>query len=310
MNIIKIFIASSYELKDDRAQLDMLISRKNKTWINRNIFLESVMWEDFIDAVSKTRLQDEYNKAIKESDIFIMLFYSKIGKYTEEEFETAFGHFKENQKPFIYIYFKSDKLRSAEENSLEKFKHKLRTLGHFETLYKSSEDLCSHFYGQLEKLYEKEFKLRESKGLSENLFNDALEFLRMEDYQASIDLLQKLLSSAPLNSDYHYYLALVMLQGRHPKSLRLTEADVINKHLEKACKSGTPKAHYFYLWAFVKANFYLANGFRIPEPSIQDILSVAEQYYVDNDSLNVMLKNIPYNNNVLDFLFNEKFNMK
>jgi len=29
---------------------------------------------------------DEYNKAIEESDIFVSLFYSKVGKYTKEEF--------------------------------------------------------------------------------------------------------------------------------------------------------------------------------------------------------------------------------
>ncbi|MEO1437156.1 MAG: hypothetical protein AAFV80_16560, partial [Bacteroidota bacterium] len=37
---------------------------------------------------TKDGLQAEYNKAIQHSDIFISLFATKVGKYTQEEFET------------------------------------------------------------------------------------------------------------------------------------------------------------------------------------------------------------------------------
>ena len=62
----KIFLASSSELKDDRQQFEIFINRKNKEWVDRGVFLELVIWEDFLDAMSQTRLQDEYNKAIKQ----------------------------------------------------------------------------------------------------------------------------------------------------------------------------------------------------------------------------------------------------
>jgi len=74
----KIFLASSSELKDDRDQFEIFIGRKNKELVDRNIFIDLVMWEDFLDAMSQTRLQDEYNKAINESDIFIMLFLLRV----------------------------------------------------------------------------------------------------------------------------------------------------------------------------------------------------------------------------------------
>jgi hypothetical protein len=35
-----------------------------------------------------------------------MLFATKVGKYTAEEFKTAFGSFKKNHKPLIFTYFK------------------------------------------------------------------------------------------------------------------------------------------------------------------------------------------------------------
>jgi len=84
----KLFLASSQELEDDRKELEIIINRKNKDWVDRGLFLELVVWEDFLDALSKTRLQDEYNDEIRQCDLFVMLFWTKVGQYTEEEFET------------------------------------------------------------------------------------------------------------------------------------------------------------------------------------------------------------------------------
>ena len=103
--IITIALASSVELKEDRQEFEIFICRENKKLVRNNIFLELIMWEDFIDAMSPNCLQDEYNKAMKGSDIFVMLFFTKVGKYTLQEFESAFGHFKEQGRPFVYTYF-------------------------------------------------------------------------------------------------------------------------------------------------------------------------------------------------------------
>ncbi len=157
----KIFLASSSELKEDREQFEIFISRENKEWIKKDVFLELNLWEDFLDAMSQTRLQDEYNKAINECDIFIMLFFTKVGKYTEEEFEKAFKHFKINNKPFIYTYFKNAQIWTRDLNddivTLLQFQRKLNVLGHFVTRYKSVEDLKYQFSNQLEKLHLSEF---------------------------------------------------------------------------------------------------------------------------------------------------------
>jgi hypothetical protein len=153
----KLFLASSSELKEDREQFEIFINRKNKEWIDKGVFLELIIWEDFLDAVAQTRLQDEYNKAIRECDLFIMLFFTKVGKYTEEEFETAFGQFKTTSKPFIFTYFKDSEINTgtAVKNdlmSLWAFQEKLGELGHFYTLYKNIDELKFKFNQQLEKL--------------------------------------------------------------------------------------------------------------------------------------------------------------
>lgn len=153
----KLFLASSSELAADRQKFEVFINRKNKEWVSRGVFLELVVWEDFLDAVSKTRLQDEYNQAIRDCDIFVMLFSTKVGPYTEEEFDTAFGQFKATGKPFIFTYFKDASISSgtaarADLTSLWAFQDKLKALGHFQTAYKDSDGLKLHFSQQLDKL--------------------------------------------------------------------------------------------------------------------------------------------------------------
>jgi len=157
MNTKKIFLASSSELKEDREQFEIFINRKNKDWVEKGVFLKLIVWEDFLDALSQTRLQNEYNKAIQECDLFVMLFCTKVGQYTEEEFETAFKHFKSTNKPFIFTYFKDAQISTGTANKLDlmslwAFQAKLDELGHFYTRYKSIDELKLHFNGQLDKL--------------------------------------------------------------------------------------------------------------------------------------------------------------
>ena len=161
MKTIKIFLASSSELKSDREQFELFVNRKNKQWVSKGVFLHLVIWEDFLDALSSSRLQDEYNQEIRECDIFVMLFFTKVGKYTEEEFETAVGQFKATNKPFIFTYFKnaasSSDSNEDDKKSLLAFQEKLAELGHFYTRYQNTEDLLLQFGSQLDKLADKNF---------------------------------------------------------------------------------------------------------------------------------------------------------
>ena len=154
---VSIFLASSEELRDDREQFEIFIYRETKELINKGVFIELVIWEDFIDCMSQTRLQDEYSKAVVSSDIFISLFWTKAGKYTKEEFRKVFGHFEEKGKPFIYTYFKNapidiSGITKNDINSLLNFKKELKELGHYPTDYENIDDLKCQFKMQLHKL--------------------------------------------------------------------------------------------------------------------------------------------------------------
>lgn len=152
----KIFIASSMELSEDRKAFRELIMEQNNAWHEQGAFLQVIGWEHFIDAVSQTRLQDEYNKAIAQCDIFVLLFHSKLGKYSLEEFEFALEQFRSTGKPLIYTYCKpvdAAMPRSAEDRqSLALFEQRLSDIGHFPTRYENLQDLQLKFLQQLHRL--------------------------------------------------------------------------------------------------------------------------------------------------------------
>jgi hypothetical protein len=158
---IKIFLASSSELREDRDAFDLHFRQANDRWLQKGIYLKIMRWETFLDAMSETRLQDEYNEGVKESDIFVSLFKTKTGKYTEEEFEVAHTAFKNYGKPRIYTYIMqanitNDKQMRKDLTSLWNFQDKLSELGHYHTEYTSIKDLLLQFQGQLEHLIEED----------------------------------------------------------------------------------------------------------------------------------------------------------
>ncbi|CCI15460.1 GUN4 domain protein (fragment) [Microcystis aeruginosa PCC 9806] len=109
--------------------------------------------------MSKTRLQDEYNKAITECHIFVSLFHTKVGIYTEEEFLKALETFKANGNLRIYTYFKDAPINAGqigpEIMTLLNFKERLHNLGHFHTSYADINDLKHKFSEQLNKIMPK-----------------------------------------------------------------------------------------------------------------------------------------------------------
>jgi hypothetical protein len=155
LKTVKIFLASSAELKEDRNEFRNFISEVNATLHAQGIYLEIVQWESFLDAISDTRLQDEYNKAICACDIVLCLFFTKVGKYTAEEFDTAYQVFRDTGKPKIWTYFKDAPVNAGsitdEILTLLQFKKKIGELGHFHSVYTNIDNLKYQFRNQLDK---------------------------------------------------------------------------------------------------------------------------------------------------------------
>jgi hypothetical protein len=110
--------------------------------------------------LSATGSQSEYDKFVRDADLFVFLAYTKVGMYTAEEFANAFGQFNSTKKPFIFTYFKNPPGNVMVEDSLEAFKKKLSELKHFYSNFNDSNDLWNQFNKELERL--------EADGFTEN----------------------------------------------------------------------------------------------------------------------------------------------
>jgi hypothetical protein len=151
MKKITLFLASSAELKPEREQFEIEIYRKCKAWLEKGVFLYLDIWEDLSARMGAEGSQSEYNKKVAAADLFILLAYSKVGMYTGEEFEKAFGQFQSKEKPFIFTYFKTlDGI--VTDPSLEAFHQKLKALHHFYSPFKDSNDLWNQFNKELDRL--------------------------------------------------------------------------------------------------------------------------------------------------------------
>lgn len=98
---IKIFIASSGELQEERKESVLLIAELNKRY--PHLHLEPILFE--LDTPSgnvqfKERIQDGINPALEESHIAVIILYTKAGEFTLEELELAL---KWDKKVFVYL---------------------------------------------------------------------------------------------------------------------------------------------------------------------------------------------------------------
>ncbi len=157
LNRIQIFLASSEELKEERNALEIALHRLNKRMISQNIFLELHTWEES-DFMKQTNLQTTFRNTMYDCEIFVSLFFAKVGKYTKEEFENARDRFNKGENPqYIFTYFKNAPINISsisKDNLIQlfNFKENLQQLGHFYTEFSNKDELIYHFSNQLEKI--------------------------------------------------------------------------------------------------------------------------------------------------------------
>ncbi|WP_420552611.1 hypothetical protein [Tenacibaculum aiptasiae] len=115
MKRLKYFIASAGSLKEERESIETYLSRKNDSLVDKGIYLEVVIWEKLSSSFSSERKQNEFNKALLESDVLICLAFDRVGPFTYEEFDNAVKSFNKGGNPKkIYMYFKNGTLKASE----------------------------------------------------------------------------------------------------------------------------------------------------------------------------------------------------
>lgn len=152
MKTIKIFLASSEELKDERNTMADLILHLNKLFRGRGLELDLEKWEYLDASMTGKRKQDEYNEVLKQCDICMVLFWRKFGSFTGEELDTAYNRMKQNEKPHkIYVFFKnpnSDELTQELKDFIANYEQRFG--GHFFCKFQNVDTMKLEFLLQLE----------------------------------------------------------------------------------------------------------------------------------------------------------------
>ncbi len=152
MKTIKIFLASSEELKNDRVSFGNFIRELDKRYRERGIYIDLYTWEGADGAYNGRRKQDEYNDNVRDSDMLVALFYIKAGGFTQEEFHEAVNSFEKTGKPKVYVYFRQLEDESKITKELNNFKKELEgqdSRGHFAFRYNNDDSLHLDFVMQL-----------------------------------------------------------------------------------------------------------------------------------------------------------------
>jgi internalin A len=160
MHILNLFLASSNELDTERTKIEVAISRKNNTLRKQGFFIDLLIWEDGKHIGKSLRSQDNYNIDIKQCHLFALLFYSKVGKYSLEEFELAKVLFNNEAMPRICIFQKNIDLPKGQSeldaNSRFAFLRQLNELEHFPILFDNTDKLINELEDVIDKLLQDE----------------------------------------------------------------------------------------------------------------------------------------------------------
>lgn len=119
---IKIFLSSSVELMMERQEIALFIQRENNKLIQKGFYYELIIWEDLLHSFTKDKIQNYFNEKMLECDVVIVLFGSKLGKFTNEEFQFAWKHLKKGNNPkYMFVFFKEVTISSQDRKAFKNY---------------------------------------------------------------------------------------------------------------------------------------------------------------------------------------------
>ena len=145
MQTIKIFLASSNELKEERDKIDLMISKENDALQKQSIRLKLVRWEDMLKSFQKESFQDSINEQLYLCEIFIVLFSSRVGEFTLQEFNIAYERLKQEKKPdYLLVYFKDIQLDASKNiDDVMKILELQKTIKKYEQIFDTYSNIDS-----------------------------------------------------------------------------------------------------------------------------------------------------------------------
>ncbi|ELA7314474.1 hypothetical protein Q9Y10_000854 [Vibrio alginolyticus] len=246
--IISVFVASPGDVSDERSALESIISELNRTWSRSlNLRLELVKWETDIHPGFGKYPQDVINQQLNdEYDIFIALFWSKVGSPTDvaesgtiEEFERAYQKYKIDPSSLdIMVYFKDQaippsKMDFVQLQKLQSLKEQMGEKGGLYWTFDSTEDFENLLRGHLSRIaqsWSKKLSVKEPPELIdghqtvESLNDDSEDYGLFDYIDIYEDRMANMTSALELMSDATNKIG-VQFNRRTAEVSRLTSAN-------------------------------------------------------------------------------------
>ena len=166
MKTIKVFIASSEELRLERLEFIDMIQQLNRILKPRGVEIDPVKWEYLDASMGSLHKQEEYNRELKTCEMCLVLYWTRFGDYTKSELDTAYSELCAGRNPQkLYVYFKDADDITPE---LKAFKESFATAyGHFFCRFENVDTMKLNFLLQFEdyqnKTSEALLKVRDSR---------------------------------------------------------------------------------------------------------------------------------------------------
>lgn len=126
---IRIFIASSSELKEERDSFDDLFAdlTLSDEFHAKEIKLFPEKWEFCDSSMRSMHKEQQYLERLRNSEICIVLFWNVLGRYTKEELDVAVTESATGRLPKrVFTFFKEPAERMSPE--LRQLKEQFREL--------------------------------------------------------------------------------------------------------------------------------------------------------------------------------------
>jgi len=167
MKKINIFLASSDELRQERLELADFVEHLNNTLSKLDIHIQLVKWEYLDSSMGELHKQEEYNQALRDCDICMVIYWNNFGTYTHQELNVAYNELCAGRKPHkLYVYFKdtteaSDELISFRDSFTQNYGH---FYCHFENIDTLKADFILQFMEyQIKEIGQSIIEVRDSK---------------------------------------------------------------------------------------------------------------------------------------------------
>lgn len=124
--------------------------------------------------------------------------------------------------------------------------------------------------------------------------------LKNGSYKAAREKIEAACANGAESPDLHYYLALALLEGRRPRSLKLEDIRPIVANAVRSLNLPDCAAHHHLLLAFLYQDFYVNNCLVPPEPGYDALVKKAAALPLNRERLDELVRLLPWTTTVLD----------